>query len=69
MKRLALTLVLAAATALPVCAQTLGWPDPLQQQTYTPRRASSTDPTGANHDSRIKLHEKCGGDGWPQPAA
>ncbi|HXP08642.1 MAG TPA: DUF2961 domain-containing protein, partial [Acidobacteriaceae bacterium] len=52
MKRLALTLVLAAATALPVCAQTPGWPDPLQQQTYTPHRASSTDPTGANHDAR-----------------
>src|SRR5580658_7050329 len=52
MKRFALMFVLTAGTALPVCAQTLGWPDPLQQQTYTPHRASSTDPTGANHDSR-----------------
>lgn len=52
MKRFALILVLAAGNALPVCAQTLGWPDPLQQQTYTPHRASSTDPTGANHDFR-----------------
>jgi hypothetical protein len=52
MKRFALLFALAAGTALPVCAQTLGWPDPLQQQTYTPHRASSTDPTGANHDAR-----------------
>ena len=53
MKRFALILVLAAGNALPVCAQNLGWPDPLQQQTYTPHRAFSTDPTGANHDFRI----------------
>jgi Protein of unknown function (DUF2961) len=52
MKRFALLSVLAAATALPVCAQTIAWPDPLQQQTYTPHRASSMDPTGANHDAR-----------------
>ncbi|WP_188758454.1 glycoside hydrolase family 172 protein [Edaphobacter acidisoli] len=28
------------------------WPDLTQQQTYTPHRASSTDPTGANQDFR-----------------
>ncbi|HZY61861.1 MAG TPA: glycoside hydrolase family 172 protein [Edaphobacter sp.] len=40
-----------------VCAVALGqnpnaWPDLTQQQTYTPHRASSTDPTGANQDMR-----------------
>ncbi|MGH9588587.1 MAG: glycoside hydrolase family 172 protein [Acidobacteriaceae bacterium] len=43
--------------SLGVCAtafcQTPSWqPDLTQQQTYTPRRASSTDPTGANADAR-----------------
>src|ERR1700722_1337079 len=34
-------------------AQSTYWqPDPTQQQTYTPHRASSADPTGANADSR-----------------
>jgi hypothetical protein len=50
MKRLALILILAA-TPFYGFAQNSGWPDPLQQQSYTPHRASSTDPTGANHDS------------------
>src|SRR6201992_1376584 len=50
MKRLALTFVLAVT--LPVAAQTSGWPDAIRQLTYTPHRASSTDPTAANHDAR-----------------
>ena len=34
-------------------AQSTYWqPDPTQQQTYTPHRASSADPLGANADSR-----------------
>ena len=34
-------------------AQETSWqPDPTRQQTYTPHRVSSTDPTGANADSR-----------------
>jgi Protein of unknown function (DUF2961) len=51
MKRSALILALAA-TALPLHGQSFGWPEATQQQTYTPHRASSTDPTGANHDAR-----------------
>ena len=46
------TLLLAACAA--AFCQTSGWqPDLTQQQTYVPHRASSTDPTGANHDFRI----------------
>src|SRR5271170_2821418 len=52
MKRATLIPVLLAGPALACGAQALGWPDPMQQQTYTPHRASSTDPTGANHDFR-----------------
>lgn len=52
MKRLASWSLLLAASAM-AFAQTPGWqPDLTQQQTYTPHRASSTDPTGANHDFR-----------------
>lgn len=38
--------------ALAAGAQTLGWPDITIQQTYTPHRASSADPTGGNADAR-----------------
>lgn len=52
MKRLASWSLLLAASTI-AFAQTPGWqPDLTQQQTYTPHRASSTDPTGANHDFR-----------------
>lgn len=52
MKRFASLSLLMAGCAVAIC-QTPGWqPDLTQQQTYTPHRASSTDPTGANHDSR-----------------
>lgn len=52
MKYLAsMSLLLAASVA--AFGQTPGWqPDLTQQQTYTPHRASSTDPTGANADAR-----------------
>lgn len=52
MRRITLFL-LAAGYGLTVFAQRPGWqPDLTQQQTYIPHRASSTDPTGANHDFR-----------------
>ena len=48
---LALTTGLALATGS--TAQETSWqPDPTRQQTYTPHRVSSTDPVGANADSR-----------------
>jgi hypothetical protein len=44
--------ILLGTCAIAFC-QNPGWqPDLTQQQTYTPHRASSTDPTGANNDSR-----------------
>lgn len=52
MKRLASWSLLLAASTM-AFAQSPSWqPDLTQQQTYTPHRASSTDPTGANHDFR-----------------
>lgn len=52
MKRFAPLSVLLAACTAGFC-QTPSWqPDLTQQQTYTPHRASSTDPTGANQDFR-----------------
>lgn len=52
MKRFA-SLLLAFGTCAVAFCQTPGWqPDLTQQQTYTPHRASSTDPTGANADMR-----------------
>src|SRR5579871_5768517 len=55
MNRIATALLITAgivlATAVP--AQELSWPPDLtRQQTYTPHRVSSTDPLGANADSR-----------------
>ncbi len=55
MMRLASFLVLAAGLLLAanVSAQELNWqPDLTHQQTYTPHRASSSDPSGRNDDSR-----------------
>jgi len=44
---------LSTAFLLPARAQMLSWqPDVTIQQTYTPHRASSSDPTGANADFR-----------------
>ena len=52
MKRFASVSLLLGACAM-ACGQTPSWqPDLTQQQTYTPHRASSTDPTGANADMR-----------------
>lgn len=52
MKYLASVSLLLAASVTAFC-QTPNWqPDLTQQQTYTPHRASSTDPTGANRDFR-----------------
>lgn len=46
-------LFLGVALTLPAGAQMLGWqPDLTIQQTYTPHRVSSSDPTGANADFR-----------------
>jgi hypothetical protein len=52
MKRFAIWPLLLAASAI-AFGQSPSWqPDLTQQQTYTPHRASSTDPTGANADMR-----------------
>jgi hypothetical protein len=52
-RTLSLFLFLAAATIAGNC-QTASWqPDLTRQQTYTPHRASSSDPTGGNDDCRI----------------
>ncbi len=52
MKRFAVWPLLLAASAM-AFGQSPGWqPDLTQQQQYTPHRASSTDPTGANADMR-----------------
>lgn len=52
MKWIASLSILLGTCAIAFC-QNPGWqPDLTQQQTYTPHRASSTDPTGANHDYR-----------------
>lgn len=52
MKYLASVSLLLAASVTAFC-QTPNWqPDLTQQQTYTPHRASSTDPSGANRDFR-----------------
>ena len=52
MKRYGAWLLLFAGCTAAFC-QMPGWrPDLTQQQTYTPHRASSTDPTGGSHDSR-----------------
>src|SRR6185312_13818454 len=49
----ALALTTGVALATGSIAQETSWqPDPTRQQTYTPHRVSSTDPTGANADSR-----------------
>jgi len=46
-------LAIASICNLAASAQIDAWqPDPTIQQTYTPHRVSSTDPTGANADSR-----------------
>lgn len=53
MKRLAVLLLLGATSVMAAHAQTPSWqPDLTVQQTYTPHRASSSDPTGANADAR-----------------
>lgn len=53
MLRSAVFLLLSAACMGPAHAQMLSWqPDVTIQQTYTPHRASSADPTGANADFR-----------------
>jgi hypothetical protein len=53
MKRFAVWPLLLAASAM-AFGQSPSWqPDLTQQQTYTPHRASSTDPTGANADRRV----------------
>jgi hypothetical protein len=52
MKWFASLSLLLVGCSVALC-QTPDWqPDLTQQQTYTPHRASSTDPTGANHDFR-----------------
>lgn len=52
MRRFASWSLLLAASAM-AFGQSPSWqPDLTQQQTYTPHRASSTDPTGANADMR-----------------
>ncbi|HEY2835222.1 MAG TPA: glycoside hydrolase family 172 protein [Rhizomicrobium sp.] len=49
----ALALTTGVVLATGSTAQETSWqPDPTRQQTYTPHRVSSTDPTGANADSR-----------------
>ena len=49
----ALLLTTGLVLATGSTAQETSWqPDPTRQQTYTPHRVSSTDPTGANADSR-----------------
>ena len=49
----ALLLTTGLVMATGSTAQETSWqPDPTRQQTYTPHRVSSTDPTGANADSR-----------------
>ncbi|HEX5434378.1 MAG TPA: glycoside hydrolase family 172 protein [Candidatus Angelobacter sp.] len=53
MKRFAIWPLLLAASAM-AFGQSPSWqPDLTQQQQYTPHRASSTDPTGANADRRV----------------
>ena len=55
MKRIATALLMTAGIVLATngYAQELSWqPDLTRQQTYTPHRVSSTDPLGANADSR-----------------
>lgn len=53
MARFILTFLLAASSTVAASAQSPSWqPDLTRQQTYTPHRASSTDPTGANADFR-----------------
>jgi Protein of unknown function (DUF2961) len=53
MKRLVLFFVVVTGYTLSLAAQVPDWPiDPTQQQIYIPHRASSSDPTGANHDAR-----------------
>ncbi|MBV9267180.1 MAG: DUF2961 domain-containing protein [Acidobacteriaceae bacterium] len=48
-----ITLLLIALSVLPLGAQMLSWqPDLTIQQTYTPHRVSSADPTGGNADFR-----------------
>ncbi|MGB7190047.1 MAG: glycoside hydrolase family 172 protein [Acidobacteriaceae bacterium] len=52
MKRFAAVSLLLAGCATAFCQVSPWQPDLTRQQTYTPHRASSTDPTGANRDSR-----------------
>lgn len=53
MLRLMSSLILVTGLSLAASAQELNWqPDLTHQQTYTPHRASSSDPTGRNDDSR-----------------
>jgi hypothetical protein len=53
MKRFAVWPLLLAASAMAFGQSPTWQPDLTQQQTYTPHRASSTDPTGANADRRV----------------
>lgn len=53
MNRIAALFLLGATSMLAAHAQMPNWqPDLTVQQTYTPHRASSSDPTGANADAR-----------------
>jgi Protein of unknown function (DUF2961) len=54
MKRFSFVLIAIAGLALAARAQSASWqPDLTRQQTYTPHRASSSDPTGGNADYRV----------------
>jgi hypothetical protein len=54
MKLLAILFLLTACATFPSYAQSASWqPDVTRQQTYTPHRASSSDPKGANADFRV----------------
>src|ERR1700761_7531474 len=53
MIRLVLASLLIGGLSWTAAAQELSWqPDLTKQQTYTPHRAASSDPTGRNDDSR-----------------
>ena len=54
MKMLIIFFLLTACATGPSYAQSASWqPDVTRQQTYTPHRASSSDPQGANADFRV----------------
>jgi hypothetical protein len=53
MTRFAILLLIATSPGLTMHAQDMSWqPDVTRQQTYTPHRVSSADPSGANADFR-----------------